>query len=41
MVEHLINMIDEKENNKEKYSNIDGSDYSRDTLFVIDALQQV
>ena len=41
MIENIIKMIDQKENNKEKYANTDGSDYSRDTLFVIDALQQI
>ena len=41
LVERLINMINEKENNKEKFASIDGSEYSRDTFFVIDALQQV
>ena len=41
LVEHIINMIDEKENNKERHADTEGTDYSRDTLFVIDALQQV
>ena len=41
LVEHIITMIDEKENNKERHADTEGTDYSRDTLFVIDALQQV
>jgi hypothetical protein len=40
LVERLINMIDEKTNNPEKYADSKESDYSRDTQFVINALQQ-